>query len=118
MNFLVTGQGGIENDFASGVAFGADRLAVEDRSIFQSQNRGYRHAGTPLEPLAARKQVWMGGVLSARSVHAQSGRSSCEHPPALRWPNPFRIRRQFCGARSGVSTKLLARFGEKFVGKF
>jgi hypothetical protein len=49
-DFLITGQRGIENDFASSVAFGADRLAAEDRSIFQSQDRGYRHAGTPLEP--------------------------------------------------------------------
>src|SRR6187549_1823101 len=53
-NFLITGQRGIENDFATSVALGADRLAVEDGPIFKSQNRGYSHAGTPLEPAPAR----------------------------------------------------------------
>ena len=55
--------------------------------------------------------------LRARSVHAQSGRSSREHPPALRWTNPFRIRRQFYEAIPGVSTKLLGRFAKNLVGK-
>ena len=67
-NFLVTGQRGIENNFASGIAFGADRLAVEDGSIFQSQNRGYRHAGTPLEPSPARIKI-VGWSLSARGAY-------------------------------------------------
>src|SRR6185369_16391931 len=61
-NFLITGQRGIENDFASSVALGADRLAAEDRSIFQSQNRGYRHADTPLESLQTRRKMFKGLV--------------------------------------------------------
>src|SRR5690606_10458360 len=34
-------------------------------------------------------------------------------PPALRWTNPFRIRRQFYEAGPGVSMKLLGRFVKK-----
>jgi hypothetical protein len=55
-DFLIAGQRRIENYFAGGIALGADRLAVEDGSIFQSQNRGYRHAETPVEPQQARKK--------------------------------------------------------------
>jgi len=42
-NFLVTGEGGIENDFACAVALGSDRLAAKDRSIGQREHRRYAH---------------------------------------------------------------------------
>src|SRR5688572_31583649 len=67
----------------------------------------------PSSLLRPDKKLELKWMLSPRSVHAQSGRSSREHPPALRWTNPFRIRRQFYEAIPGVSMKLLARFGVK-----
>ena len=39
-DFLVAGDGGIENDFACGVAGGANRLAAEDGPVRQRQHRG------------------------------------------------------------------------------
>src|SRR5688572_1331638 len=62
--------------------------------------------------LARKSGEWVDS-LRARRVHAQSGRSSREHPPALRWTNPFRIRRQFYEAARGVSMKVLGRFVKK-----
>ena len=45
-NFLITREGGVENDFACGVAFGSDRLSAEDRSVGQREHRRYAHALT------------------------------------------------------------------------
>src|SRR5437764_437135 len=42
-NFLVTGEGGIENNFACGVALRSDRLAAEDRPIGQREHRRSAH---------------------------------------------------------------------------
>ena len=45
-DFLVSGQRGIENDFASGVALGSDGLAAEDGTVRQRQHRRYAHGFT------------------------------------------------------------------------
>src|SRR5262249_23542663 len=42
-NLFVSGEGGVENDFACGVALRSDRLAAEDRSIGQREHRRYAH---------------------------------------------------------------------------
>jgi len=45
-NFLIAREGGVENDFACGVALGSDRLAAEDRSVGQREHRRYAHVIT------------------------------------------------------------------------
>jgi len=44
-NLLVAGDRGIENDFALGVAIGADGLAPEQAAVFQGQKRGFPQEG-------------------------------------------------------------------------
>ena len=39
-NFLVTGEAGIENDFAAAARDGASRAAVKYAPVFQSENGG------------------------------------------------------------------------------
>jgi hypothetical protein len=39
-NFLVTGEAGIENDFAAAARDGARRAAVKDAPVFQREYRG------------------------------------------------------------------------------
>jgi hypothetical protein len=39
-NFLVTGEAGIENDFAAAARDRACRAAVKDAPVFQRENRG------------------------------------------------------------------------------
>jgi hypothetical protein len=39
-NFLVTGEAGIENDFAAAARDGAGRAAVKDAPVFQRERRG------------------------------------------------------------------------------
>jgi hypothetical protein len=39
-NFLVTGEAGVENDFAAAPRDGAGRAAVKDAPVFQRERRG------------------------------------------------------------------------------
>ena len=39
-NFLVTGEAGVENDFAAAARDGARRAAVKDAPVFQREYRG------------------------------------------------------------------------------
>lgn len=39
-NFLVTGEAGVENDFAAAARDGAGRAAVKDAPVFQRECRG------------------------------------------------------------------------------
>jgi hypothetical protein len=39
-NFLVTGEAGIENDFAAAARDGAGRAAVKNASVFQREDGG------------------------------------------------------------------------------
>jgi hypothetical protein len=39
-NFLVTGEAGIENDFAAAARDRAGRAAVKDATVFQREDRG------------------------------------------------------------------------------
>jgi hypothetical protein len=39
-NFLITGEAGIENDFAAAARDGARRAAVKDATVFQRKYRG------------------------------------------------------------------------------
>jgi hypothetical protein len=39
-NFLVTGEAGIENDFAAAARNRARRAAIKDAPVFQRENRG------------------------------------------------------------------------------
>ena len=78
-DFLIAGDGGIENDLSSAIAGGANGLASEDRPIPQSQHRRC----TSPHPSPSRRSAF------ASIADAQSGRSSCGTSSRLVRTNPI-----------------------------
>src|ERR1039457_4501797 len=80
-DFLIAGDGGIENYLTCGMAGGANGLAFEDGPVCQSQHRRCSHF-MPLLPVP-----WNFGLAVPESLYDlhmhKAGGVLVEHPPAL-----------------------------------